>query len=150
MTNLKRLRELNSELEEYETQEIVKEQFYQAFLQSPIPIALIALDGSWMHVNHRVPRMLGYRKQELLELTFQDVTHPEDLKLDLQFLELLFNKEIKTYSMHKRYQHKSGKIIHVKLTVTPVLDDDGKIAFYISQILPLEEGQFKQGYSYYK
>ena len=111
-----------------------EEKFKNAFQYSAIGIALISPAGKWLKVNLKVCEMVGYSEEELLSLTFQDITHPDDLTTDLDFVKQLLAGEIETYSMEKRYLHKQGDIIWVLLSVSLVRDKDGAPLFFISQI----------------
>jgi PAS domain S-box-containing protein len=78
-------------------------------------MALVALDGRWMHVNAALCELLGYTEDELLATTFQELTHPDDLELDLRLLQETVDGRRAGYSMDKRYLHASGRIIHAGL-----------------------------------
>lgn len=97
-------------------------------------MALVAPDGAWLRVNRSVCEMTGYTEAELLKMRFQDITHPEDLNLDLENVEKLLCGEVATYQMEKRYLHKNGSIVWGLLSVSLVCDPAGKPLFFISQI----------------
>jgi diguanylate cyclase (GGDEF)-like protein/PAS domain S-box-containing protein len=78
--------------------------------------------------------MLQYSEEELLKLTFQDITHPEDLNLDLEHLTALVAGEIKSYQMEKRYFCKDGSTVWAFLSVSMVVDIKGKPVHFVSQI----------------
>tara|TARA_B100000795_G_scaffold75207_2_gene53457 strand:- start:26994 stop:28298 length:1305 start_codon:yes stop_codon:yes gene_type:complete len=88
-----------------------EEQFRQTFEFAAIGIAIVSLDGKWVRVNKSTTKMLGYSEAELIQLTFQDITHPEDLSNDLNLLDQLVNKKIEAYTIEKRYFHKDGNTI---------------------------------------
>lgn len=111
-----------------------EERFRNAFDTAAIGMALVSVDGRWLEVNDALCEMLGYSERELLEKTFMDVTHPEDLDADQQYVEKLLRDELDHYQMEKRYFHKNGQVIDVLLSVSGVHDADGKIAHFVSQI----------------
>ena len=74
-----------------------EERFRSAFQYSAIGMALVSLDGRWLKVNFKLCSMLGYGEAELLAKTFQDITHPDDLEVDLSFVRQLLAGEIETY-----------------------------------------------------
>ena len=117
-----------------ETLRAAEERFRSAFDYAGIGMALVGLDGRWLQVNRQVPAMLGYTEAELLARTFQDVTHPEDLKSDLANLEDLLAGRRRHYQLEKRYLHREGRIVHVMLTVTLVRDAAGAPLHFISQM----------------
>jgi len=115
------------------------EQFHHAFEYAPIGMALVSTTGQWMRVNKTLCRIIGYGADELLGLTFQDITHPDDLNTDLQQMYQLLDRGISSYQMDKRYFHKNGHIIWVSLNVTLVRDLQGKPLYFVSQIKDITE-----------
>ena len=69
-----------------------------------------------------------------MRLTFQDITHPDDLDTDLAYVEQMLAGEIQTYSMEKRYIRKDGSEVWINLTVALVRHGDGEPAFFISVV----------------
>ncbi len=110
------------------------EHFESAFQYSGIGMAIVSPEGKWLKVNKQVEQIVGYPEEELLKKTFQDITHPEDLEADLDQVKQMLNKEIETYQMKKRYFHKDGHTVWVRLTVSLVWKQDGTPDFFISQI----------------
>ncbi|SOB78314.1 PAS domain S-box-containing protein [Marinobacter sp. LV10R510-11A] len=102
-------------------------------------MALIGLGGEWIEVNEAVLNMLQYSEEELLKLTFQDITHPKDLSLDLEHLTALTAGKIRSYQMEKRYFRKDGSVIWINLSVSMVTDINGNPAHYVSQIENITE-----------
>ncbi len=112
-----------------------EESFVGAFENSSIGMALVGLDGRWMQVNTSLCKSLGYSKEELIAINFQDITHPEDLEKDLNLLHDLINGNTESYQISKRYHHKNGNIVHVLLTATAVYAVEGHLLHFISQIV---------------
>ena len=110
-------------------------QFSVAMEHSPIGTALLSLEGAWLWANAELRDLLGYSQSELAGMTFQDVTHPDDLEGDLRLVEQLVAGELRSYSMEKRYIHKNGHEVPAQLTVALVRDDVSEEPLYfISQI----------------
>jgi PAS domain S-box-containing protein len=109
--------------------------FANAFKYSGIGMALLSPRGRWLDVNDALCNMLGYTKDELLELTFQDITYPDDLESDMGFVRRILKREIDSYELEKRYISKENKIVSVRLTVSTVWNNDGTLRFFISQIV---------------
>ncbi|HEX8036755.1 MAG TPA: ATP-binding protein [Ktedonobacterales bacterium] len=97
-----------------------EDRFRAIFEQAAVGISQVRLDGRWAQVNQRFCDIVGYTHEELQALTFQKITHPEDLDADLACLRQLLDGEIATCSMEKRYIHKSGAPVWVHLTVSLV------------------------------
>ncbi len=116
-----------------------EEQFRQTFDTAPIGMALVALDGQWRRVNRVLAETLGYTPAELLAMTFQDVTHPEDLARDLEHVARLLRGELAQYTLEKRYVHRSGRLVHARLHVALVRDAQGAPLHFVSQIEDVTE-----------
>ena len=124
---------LNSVLFLRELQEN-EERFRATFEQAAVGIAHVALDGRWLRVNQKLCDIVGYSKEALLQKTFQDITHPDDLDADQEFVRQILAKEIITYSMEKRYIRKDGSSVWINLTVSMVRNVSGDPAYFISVI----------------
>lgn len=116
-----------------------EEKFQKAFEFAPIGMALVSLEGKWMKVNNQICRITGYTEDELMQLTFQEITHPDDLDNDLELLNKILKKEIDNYDMEKRYFHKNGHIVWVHLTVSLVWNNEGSPLYFISQLNDINE-----------
>lgn len=131
-----------------------EERFFRAFTNAPIGMALVSPRGEWLKVNRSLCDLLGYSEGELLDRTFQDITHPEDLEPDTTMVARMLSGEISTYQMEKRYLHKQGYAIWTLLDVSLVRDEEDGPAYFISQIVDisagkrLEEALRKQGNEY--
>lgn len=114
-----------------------EERFRNAFELSPIGIALVGLDGRWLEVNRALCDLLGYTRAELQELTFQDITYPDDLEADLALTRQLHAGEIASYQLEKRYIRKDGDTIWVLLTSSLMHAADGTAACSLAQVLDI-------------
>ncbi len=113
--------------------------FFNAFHYAVIGMALVAPDGKWLMVNKALCDLIGYREEELLKLSFQKITHPDDLNEDLQYVKRMLSGDLETYQMEKRYLHKDGSIIYILLSVSLVRDESNSPLFFISQIQNITE-----------
>lgn len=111
-----------------------EERFRTAFDYAGIGMAIVGLNGRWLKVNRAVCEIIGYRKDELLTLDFQTITHPEDLESDLNYAAQLLRGEIGSYQLEKRYIHKQGQLIWVLLTGSLVRTAEGEPLHFIAQI----------------
>jgi PAS domain S-box-containing protein len=116
------------------------EQIFQsAFTCASTGMAIVAIDGHWLDVNPSLCEIVGYSKEELLQMTFQDITHLDDLSADLEFVRQLLEGEIRSYKMEKRYFHKTGTIVWVLLSVSLTRDAANQPLHFISQITDITE-----------
>ncbi|HEX9221227.1 MAG TPA: PAS domain S-box protein [Gemmatimonadaceae bacterium] len=111
-----------------------EEKFANAFRQSPHGMAFVDLTGRFIKVNRALCEMLGYTEDELLGLRFADITHAEDVAIDLDQLARLIRREISTYHRIKRYHRKDGEVIWVSLGVSAVHDEEGQPIYFIGQM----------------
>ncbi len=114
-----------------------EESFSGAFDNSSIGMALVDPKGHWLRVNKSICKSLGYSKEELLQCTFQDITHPDDLGKDLKLLQEVVRGKRNSYQIEKRYFRKDGQLVYAILTVTAVYDISQKLSHFISQILDI-------------
>lgn len=116
-----------------------RKPFESAFEYSPIGMALVSPDGYWLRSNRSVTRFLGYSAQELRTMTFQQLTHPDDLTKDVHLVQKVLDGEIDTFTMEKRYFHKNGSIVWALLGTTMIRDSAGTPLYFISQIEDITE-----------
>jgi two-component system, sensor histidine kinase and response regulator len=110
------------------------EQFRGAFDFAAVGMALVDLDGRFLKVNRALCEAVGYPEEELLALTFQDITHPEDLEDDLKLARQLVDGEIDSYQIEKRYIHRDGRTVWILLVGSLVRDPAGRPVNFIAQV----------------
>jgi len=113
--------------------------FRLTFLSAPIGMAIVGLDGAFRSVNKALCEIVGYSEPELLKLSFQDITHPDDLELDMSNVKDLIAGRGDTYRMRKRYFRSDAEEVMVQLDVTILRDLDGNPVHFISQIQDISE-----------
>jgi PAS domain S-box-containing protein len=104
-----------------------EEQFRNLFTAAATGIAISTPDGRFLRANGAYCRMLGYTEEELRELNFADVTHPEDLTLNLRMRDELLKGQRENFSMEKRYLKKNGDIVWTRHSVSATRTTEGKI-----------------------
>lgn len=121
--------------------ELSEERFRRAFEHAAIGMAIVSLKGKWLRINRSLFNILGYHPSELLRLSFQDITHPEDLNKDLNLLNEVINGTRDSYQMEKRYFHKKGHIVWVILAVSIVKNSTGQPLHFISQLTDISKAK---------
>lgn len=116
-----------------------EERFRNAMEYSAIGMALVGTEGQWLQVNKSLCTFLGYSQEELRELTFQELTLPEDLDSDLHQRDSLVRGEINTYTMEKRYYTRQGEVVWALLAVSLVRNPDTTPLYFIAQIEDINE-----------
>lgn len=114
-------------------------RFRATFEQAAVGIAHVAPDGRWLRVNQKLCDIVGYTHEELLAISFQQITHPDDLAVELEHMRQLLAAEIPTYVFDKRYVRKSGRVVWVHLTVSLMHDALGRPEHFISVIEDITE-----------
>ena len=89
-----------------------EERFRRYFELSTIGMAITSPEGGGIDVNARICEILGYTREELSEMTWAEITHPDDLQADVAQFNRLLSGEIERYSMDKRFIRKDGDIIY--------------------------------------
>ncbi|MCK4774578.1 MAG: PAS domain S-box protein, partial [Candidatus Krumholzibacteria bacterium] len=116
-----------------------EERFRATFEQAAVGITHVSPDGHFLCVNDRFCDIVGYTRDEILSLTFQDITHPDDLETDLDHARRLLRGESDNYSTEKQYFRKDGGTVWVKLTATVLKDDAGKPRWFVSVVEDITE-----------
>ncbi|MBF0620504.1 MAG: PAS domain S-box protein [Magnetococcales bacterium] len=111
-----------------------EEKFRVFFHQAVMGLVIAGMDKKFVDVNHAFCQMVGYDRDELLNMTFENITHPDDLKKDLQNLRHVISGQIDSFTMEKRYLHRSGSIVWGLLSVSLVRDEAGDPRLFIGQI----------------
>jgi PAS domain S-box-containing protein len=101
-------------------------RYRNSFQNSAIGIAQVGLDGRYLMTNRRMAEIVGYSAEELSELRFSDITHPDDLVKETELRNALIEGRTETYMLEKRYRHKLGHDVWVSLFVSLERSLDGK------------------------
>ncbi|MCX6076081.1 MAG: PAS domain S-box protein [Campylobacterales bacterium] len=139
-TSNEELRSINEELlASLDSNAELQTKYEQTFKTAQIGIAHVTLDGTFMDVNAYLCDLVGYSKEELLKLRFQDITYAEDLTLDLEYVKKLLDNKLNTYHMEKRYIRKNGAIVWIHLSVVLLRDTLNKPFYFISIIQDISQ-----------
>jgi PAS domain S-box-containing protein len=109
-------------------------RFRSTFEQAAVGIAHTSIEGQFLLINQRFCDIVGYRREEMLKLTFQQITYTPDVEIDLNYHHQLLMGTIPTYSMEKRYIRKNNSIIWVNLTVSLTRETAGEPQYFITVI----------------
>jgi PAS domain S-box-containing protein len=109
-------------------------RFRATFENAAVGVALVGSDGSILRGNNCLARMLGYSVEELKTLTFQDLTHPDDLATNLSVFNKTLVGEAESYCIEKRYVRKDGGTVWASLSVGSVRKTDGGVDYFVSVV----------------
>ena len=119
--------------------EVSANRFIKAFENSPNGMGVVSTTGDWVMINNNLAQMVGYTKDEFLELHFWNITHHEDKNSDALDIENIFKKKIDHYTTIKRYIHKDGRIVYCQLHVSAIYDQQAKVKSLIFQVVDITE-----------
>jgi PAS domain S-box-containing protein len=116
-----------------------EERFRLAFENSAIGMALIGPDGRWLRVNATLCKLVGYEEDVLLAKTFLDITHPDDLQTHRENLQRLLDGSSSFHHSEKRYLHRDGHPVWIRLNVSLVRDEQDRPLHFVVQIEDIGE-----------
>jgi len=116
-----------------------EERFRGAFEAAPIGMALTSIDGRWLKVNEAFCQIVGYTADELLTMSFQEITYPEDLEADLTLGQRVIAGELPSLQLDKRFLRKDGSAVWTHLSVSVIRAEDGSPAYSVAQIVDIDE-----------
>lgn len=97
-----------------------REKFQAVFEQTAMGVVICdSKTGEFLKVNEKYCRIVGYSRQELGRMSFHDLTHPEDRRNDLIYLNSV--RVGNSLAIEKRYVHKDGRIVWVRINLSPLL-----------------------------
>jgi PAS domain S-box-containing protein len=117
-------------LKEDKLQELEK-YFSKMFEEMPIGISIVTPDGRFINANRSFCNMLGYTKDELVTMTFADITHPEDVEKERNLLEKLIKREVHTVKLEKKYIRKDVREIWISHTVSAAHNQEEEVEYLI-------------------
>jgi len=109
-------------------------RFRTLFESAAVGIAQVSIDRRFLEVNKALCDMLGYTRDELLRRTFEDVTHPEDIRSNLTLFSRGMSGELAQYEMDKRYIHRDGSVVWAHLSTSILRDERGEPLHVISVV----------------
>ncbi|MFQ5738194.1 MAG: PAS domain S-box protein [Acidobacteriota bacterium] len=116
------------------------QQLFRAiFEEGPLGIALVGGDRRLIQVNPRLCQMLGYSAAQLTGLAFTDMTHPDDVDIDLQLACQLHKGVIPHYSIEKRYIKQDKESLWVNLTASLIRDEKGNPLYGLTMLEEITE-----------
>jgi len=111
-----------------------EERFRRYFELNLIGMAITSLEKGWIYVNERLCEIMGYSQNELTQLTWAEITYPEDLDADVAQFNRVLTGEIDGYTMDKRFIRKDGAIIYASISAKCVRNEDGSINNFVALV----------------
>ncbi|OAB80426.1 sensor histidine kinase [Cochleicola gelatinilyticus] len=123
--------------------EFKEKQLRLTFKNAANGMGMVDLTGKWMRVNKSLCKILGYTVEELLQLKFHDITHPEDLSKNLPYFNEMLSGERDHYKTEKRYLHKDGHSLFANLAVSIVRNEENQPLHFVAQITDISDKKKK-------
>jgi PAS domain S-box-containing protein len=114
-------------------------RFRDTFERSTVGQSLTGRDGRLLNVNQALADMLGFSIEELQQVTFGDLTHPDDVAETQKCARSLFAGERTAYQFEKRYIHRDGHIVFADVSSTLLRDDQGAPLCLITSVVDITE-----------
>lgn len=134
------LREEIAERQRVEESLRKSESTLRSYFELPlIGIAITSPEKGWLEVNDKLCDILGYDGDELRQMTWAELTHPEDLEADLEQFNRIIAGKSEGYLMEKRFIHKDGQVIYASLSVRCVRQVDGSIDYFVALVQDVTE-----------
>lgn len=125
-----------------ELAEIASEKRFHAYFdRAVIGLTITSLEKGWLEVNDALCKTLGYSREELMRMTWAELTYPEDLQPDLVQFNRMLAGEIDSYAMDKRFFHKDGHLVYTRLAVSNVCKEDGSVDYVVAMVEDITESQ---------
>jgi PAS domain S-box-containing protein len=125
--------EKNKELTENES------RFRAFFERALVGLAITSPEKGWLQVNDALCEMLGYSREEITQMTWAEITHADDLALDLTQFNRLLSGEIEGYLLDKRFIHKCGNVVYTRLAVSCVHKFQGGVDYLVAMVEDITE-----------
>lgn len=135
--NMALARDISERLEAEKRKDDEKTRLF--FERQLVGMAITSPTKGWLNVNDKLCEVLGYTFEELKNMTWAEMTHPDDLEKDVLQFDRLLSGEIEDYTLEKRFIRKDGNIVYTNLAVSCVRNDDGSANYVLALIEDITE-----------
>jgi len=116
------------------------EQRFRGYFELPLTGRCITSpEKGWIEVNQTLCEMLGYTKTELMQLSWTELTYPEDLPTDLEQFNRVVSGEIDHYTLDQRFIHKNGQLVYTHIAVHCARYPDNTVNYFIAIVIDITE-----------
>ncbi len=121
-----------------------EEKFRKIFEEGQIGMVMTGPDFRFRMANQAFCAMIGYENEELMGLTFGDITHAEHASQDLEGVRALWRGEIASYRTEKRYVRKNGDAIWGSVVASLIRDRKGQPLYALAMIEDITERKWAE------
>jgi PAS domain S-box-containing protein len=93
----------------------------------------------WLRFNDRLCEILGYSRAALTDITWTEITHPDDLDLDMAEFGKVMRGESEGYVIDKRFIRQDGKIVYTTIDVKSVRKSDLTVDFFVATVQDISD-----------
>jgi PAS domain S-box-containing protein len=122
-----------------EIREQRENRFRHYFELGLIGMAITSPTASMLEVNDELCRILGYERSELLQKSWTEITHPEDLAADLEQFNRVLAGDIDGYTLDKRWIRPDGQVVSSIMSATCVRGPDGTVNYFVGLVQDITE-----------
>ena len=106
-------------------------RFAATAAQAAIGIAHQTLEQEWLWVNQRWCDIVGWTREELMQMRLADITHPDDVEMSEEMAGRAVMGDLPEYSIEKRYRRRDGSYVWTNLTVSLIRAPGGAPSFFV-------------------
>lgn len=118
-------------------------QLIALFEQDAVGVAITKTDtGKIVRINKKYSEIVGYSEDQLLTMSYHEISQPDDLKEDNEKLKRLVEGEFEKYSLEKRFFHQCGDVVWAKLTVYLLNKFGGEDGYHIAILEEITSQKF--------
>lgn len=121
-----------------------EKRFRNSFDKSPVGSVIVGLDKRFIRCNEAFCKFLGFKEEELINKTIGDVTHPEDIHIGMDELNLIIEGKLESSVVQKRYIRKDGKVVWGELSISSVRDSENKPLYFLPIIQDITQKKLNE------
>lgn len=121
-----------------EEMRLSKEFFQSTFDSAAVGMAVADCDGRYIKVNQAMCEFVGYSEAELLDMSYHDITHQDDLADNVSARARMLDGKLPKFQMEKRYVRKDGRVVWALMVVSEILDKNGRMIASVGQMLDID------------
>ena len=113
---------------------------FRSYFELPlVGIGLTGPDKRWWEVNDRLCDLLGYRRTQLLGLSWTELTYPEDLAVEVAQFDRIMNRRTEGYSLDKRFLRQDGALLYASVSTRCVRRANGMVEYFVTLVQDITE-----------